>query len=49
MCDMLAEEAFEQGRVDLACTAADLAADCWRELGEARRAEPSGSRVASDD
>jgi serine/threonine protein kinase/tetratricopeptide (TPR) repeat protein len=49
MCDMLAEEAFEQGRVDLACTAADLAADCWRELGEARRAEPSESRVASDD
>jgi serine/threonine protein kinase/tetratricopeptide (TPR) repeat protein len=45
LADRIAEEAFESGHVDIACDAADLAARCWRELGDARRAEDSEALV----
>ena len=45
LADMVAEEAFVAAETGLACAAADLAAKCWRELGEAKRAEISEARV----
>ncbi|MGM0555396.1 MAG: serine/threonine-protein kinase PknK [Myxococcota bacterium] len=49
LADRIAEESFEAGYVDIACDAANLAAACWSELGEARRAEDSEARVDPDD